>query len=116
MATIKQIEAARRNGAKSRGPVTEEGKRRSSRNAVKHGLTAETLVLSNEDPQKFEAIVESYADRLCPEDQLEMDLVAEMAANRWRLRRAWSLETALLDYEMDRQEKEIAEKYTDMDE
>ena len=36
--TPAQIEASRRNGARSRGPVTEEGKARASRNAFKHGL------------------------------------------------------------------------------
>ena len=49
--TPAQIEASRRNGARSRGPVTEEGKFRASRNALTHGLTAmEHLVLEDEAP------------------------------------------------------------------
>lgn len=40
MATAAQIAANRRNAAKSTGPETGGGKRASSRNALKHGLTA----------------------------------------------------------------------------
>ncbi len=46
-----KLEANRRNAKLSSGPRTPEGKRRSSQNAVTHGLRAETLVLLDEDPQ-----------------------------------------------------------------
>ena len=39
MATDRQIAANRRNGALSRGPRTPEGRARSSRNALRHGLS-----------------------------------------------------------------------------
>ena len=55
--TPAQIEASRRNGARSRGPVTEEGKARASRNALKHGLTAmHHLVLEDEAPSELEEL------------------------------------------------------------
>ena len=55
--TPAQIEASRRNGSRSHGPLTPEGKARASRNAVKHGLTAMThLVVEGEDPAGLEAL------------------------------------------------------------
>jgi hypothetical protein len=44
MTSLKQVEANRRNAARSTGPTSEQGKQRSRCNAVRHGLTAETVI------------------------------------------------------------------------
>jgi hypothetical protein len=55
MTSFRQIEANRGNVLRSTGPKTEAGKRRSRRNAVRHGLTAETLVVALEDIEDYQA-------------------------------------------------------------
>jgi hypothetical protein len=97
MTSLKQIEANRRNALKSTGPTTPEGKERSRRNAVRHGLTAETVVaaLENaEDYQAFEAAVIADYDA---ESAVERELVLRLASILWRLRRATGIETALFE-------------------
>ena len=63
MTSFRQIEANRRNARKSTGPITEEGKQRSHCNAVRHGLTAETVIGTLEDAEDyrvFEATIEQH--------------------------------------------------------
>ena len=55
MTSFKQIEANRRNARLSTGPVTDGGKRRSRQNAVRHGLTAETVIEALEDAEDYAA-------------------------------------------------------------
>jgi hypothetical protein len=95
-------ETARANGAKSRGPITPEGKEKSSRNALKHGLTAGigNLLLDCEDPDEFEQTFNKLLGIHEPARPAETDLVEEMAASRWRIRRMWTIETGLLNAEI----------------
>jgi hypothetical protein len=97
MTSFRQIEANQRNAAKSTGPVTEAGKERSRRNAVRHGLTAETVIATVEDAEDytlFEAAVMADFDA---ETAVERELVLRLASLLWRLRRAASIETGMFE-------------------
>ena len=96
MTSIRQIEANRRNALRSTGPTTEDGKRRSRQNAIRHGLSAETVVEIVEDVDDYRgfeaAIIADYDARTA----VERELVLRLASLLWRLRRATMIETELL--------------------
>jgi hypothetical protein len=96
MTSIRQIEANRRNATRSTGPTTEPGKQRSRRNAVRHGLCAETVVEIVEDIDDYRgfeaAVIADYDARTA----VERELVLRLASLLWRLRRATAIETDLL--------------------
>src|ERR1700679_3208012 len=97
MSSQKRTESSRANGAKSHGPITPEGKLRSSRNATTHGLLADCVVLNAEDKEGFNDIVQTHRDRFQPTDGVEDCIVEEMCISRWRLYRAWVMETRTLE-------------------
>ena len=97
MSSVRLTLAARANGARSRGPATPEGKRRSSQNATRHGLLAACIVMENESHTAFEALLAEHLDRLQPADGLELGFIEEMASASWRMRRAWGLETRIFE-------------------
>ena len=68
MATDKQITANRQNAAKSTGPQSQSGKSRASRNALKHGLSAEQVVMFDEDPAVFDALRSDLFEHFQPAD------------------------------------------------
>jgi hypothetical protein len=96
MASPSQIEANRRNALKSTGPRTETGKRSSRRNALRHGLTAETVIEVLEDPEDYKAFELSVASDFDAQTAVERELVLRLASLLWRLRRATAIETGLL--------------------
>src|ERR1039458_2163845 len=99
MSSLRRILSSRTNGARSIGPLTAEGKRRSSQNATSHGLLAHQIVMQDESPEGFEAAMNNNLDRLQPADGMEFLMVEEMVASHWRLRRALAIETRLLENE-----------------
>jgi hypothetical protein len=98
---------ARQNGAKSQGPVTPEGKAKSSHNSLKHGLTSSRVVLPHESQEAYDKLEASFTNRFRPFDELESELVQEMAAARWRLRRIESMESALFKKAIREQEEAL---------
>src|SRR6202051_2842957 len=115
MPTQAKIDAARINGAKSKGPKTPEGKAVSSMNALRHGMTAQAILLTNEDPEAYTKLAGAYYEKFQPADDVERDLVDEMVVAKWRQRRDWSNEAALFDLEMDHQTKKVDSQYAKID-
>ncbi len=124
MSSERRIAANRANGAKSRGPVTPEGKlravansalstgprtpegkARSSRNSLRHGLLARSIVLDGESVNMFREILIDLEDELRPDSPVERRFVETMAISEWRRLRLLSLEKEHLAMEMERQQK-----------
>jgi hypothetical protein len=95
MSSFRQIEANRRNARLSTGPVTEDGKRKSRQNAVRHGLTAETLIDALEDAEDYAAFEAAVTADYDAQSAVERELVLRLASLLWRLRRATSIESGL---------------------
>jgi hypothetical protein len=92
MATAKQIEANKRNALRSTGPATAAGRRISSKNAWKHGLTAREVTVDAAEARKFAAFRHDMVADLAPQGAFEEELVEEIAICSWRLRRVYRLE------------------------
>ena len=111
-------ETSRANGAKSHGPTTAAGKEASSRNSLKHGMTARnTYILDCESAAEFK---EFWAEHIAihqPVTPPERELVEQMAIARWRIRRFVGAETVLIDCEMVRNREKVAKEFgpTDSD-
>src|SRR5437868_3171096 len=95
MSSLRQIEDNRRNARLSTGPVTEEGKRRSRQNALRHGLTAETVIDALEDTEDYAAFEMAVTADYDAQSAVERELVLRLASVLWRLRRATAIESGL---------------------
>ena len=95
MSSFRKIDANRRNAQRSTGPVTEDGKRRSRRNALRHGLTAETVIDALEDAEDYAAFEMTVTADYDAQSAVERELVLRLASVLWRLRRATAIESGL---------------------
>ena len=95
MTSFRQIEANRRNARLSTGPVTEDGKKKSRQNAVRHGLTAETVIDALEDAEDYAAFEMAITADYDAQSAVERELVLRLASLLWRLRRATAIESGL---------------------
>jgi hypothetical protein len=97
MTSVRQIEANRRNALKSTGPKTEAGKQASRCSAVRHGLTAETVIGALEDAEDYKAFEAAIIADYDAQSAVERELVLRLASLLWRLRRATTMETGLFE-------------------
>ena len=115
MSSRQKRKQARQNGALAAGTKSPEGIKQSSMNALAHGLTSKSLVLTNESKPAYDRLRLEYVNRFQPQDGVEMDLVDDMVGARWRLRRIAIMQTAALDLQMDRDEAEIKKGFKQID-
>ena len=105
-----QAEASRRNGARSRGPVTVEGKARSSRNALRHGCAGGNFaLLACEDRAEFVELAMQLEAGLGAIGEAERPLLGRMLRAEWRARRIERLETLFFERAIEAADAEDAD-------
>jgi hypothetical protein len=92
MLSLKQLAANRANAKKSTGPKTEEGKQRSSLNALRHGLTGQVSLMTDDDRAAHDAFSKSIIDDLKPVGAMELQLAQRIATDSWRINRLAAFE------------------------
>jgi hypothetical protein len=101
MTSWQQWQANRLNALKSTGPRTEEGKRISRRNALRHGLTAESVINALEDTNDYRGFEAAIIADYDAETAVERELVLRLASLLWRLRRIIAIETDLFQIQAE---------------
>ena len=96
-----QAEASRRNGSRSQGPVTTEGKRRSSKNAIQHGGLAVVHTASEESTEIYADVESDLVTTLRPRNPIEADLVQTIAVDLVRSRRVTTYLEAAEELRLD---------------
>src|SRR6202140_4817131 len=99
--------ANKANAQKSTGPRTEAGKQRSKLNALRHGLTGQTIVLPTEDHSAYQRHSQSFLDECQPKGAIETQLVQSLLDTSWQLNRAAAVETNLFSLGIPEMEDRI---------
>jgi hypothetical protein len=96
MSTPAQAAANLANAQQSTGPTTDAGKAASSQNALKHGLTAKTVLLPGEDEAAYAQMCQGMFATFGPANTPEKELVQLLCDTQWRLQRCGRIEAAIL--------------------
>jgi len=80
------------------GPITKRGKAKSSKNAIKHGLSSLHLI-SDEERIFYESTLQELTDEYQPKTFTERALTERMAKHYVRLQRAFNAEAAYIESE-----------------
>ena len=97
MTSTAQLTANRANAAHSTGPKSDAGKLASSRNSLRHGLTAKKVVIPGEDAAEYDALRQELHADFAPANTAEATLVDQIAEHTWRLQRVRRAETAAFE-------------------
>jgi hypothetical protein len=97
MTTSAQKRANKQNAQHSTGPRTEQGKKRTSLNALKHGFRARDPLIPGENPDHYYRHSAEIEHELQPATPLEETLVEQIVDITWRLKRFARIEAAVVN-------------------
>lgn len=107
MLSERQLEANRRNAAKSHGPITPEGRAAVRHNSLKHGFTAAEIILPTvEEKIDFEQFRYTFEQEYKPEGPTEQVLVEDIVISRWRLNRIRKMEPGFFAWKSRQPQRE----------
>jgi hypothetical protein len=112
MISDQQLEANRSNALLSTGPKTEEGRKRSRTNALRHGLTGQVTTMNEEDRAAHDKFSDALIENLAPEGAMEIQLAQRVATDSWRLNRASAIEGNLFALGLHENDDEAGDALT----
>jgi len=115
MISDKQLAANRNNALLSTGPKTEEGRKRSRMNALRHGLTGQVTTMTEEDRAAHDQFCQALIRSLAPEGAMETQLAQRIATDSWRLNRASAIEDNLFALGLHQNGGEICPDHEQVD-
>src|ERR1700726_47281 len=116
MISERQMDANRRNAAKSHGPMTPEGRAAVRHNALKHGFTAAEIILPTvEEKIDFEQFRFAFEEEYKPVGPTEEVLVEDIAIARWRLNRIRKMEPGFFSLRLEVMNERIQEDFSALD-
>lgn len=111
MTSEKQRKANAENAKKSTGPITDEGKKKISQNALTHGLTSSSLMNPSIDNiEEFKKYTKNIYECFSPRDDLEIFFVNRAISCMWRLKRIINIEEAIFNDEINPEKGAIADQ------
>jgi len=113
----RKIEANRQNARKGTGPKTAAGKKRVSKNAIKHGFFSKCLLVQHRDGKESQDEYDDFYAGICkyfePVGWLEELWVEKIAVWSWRLRRLIRCETGQIDRALAQHSYELQQSKAD---
>jgi hypothetical protein len=113
----RKVESNRRNSLKSTGPKTTMGKKRVSKNAVRHGFFSKFLLIQHPDgkesPGEYDDLYAGVCKHYQPVGWLEEFWVNKTAVCSWRLRRLIRCESGQIDRALAQHRYELQQSKAD---
>jgi len=114
MSTSARVEANRQNAQSSTGPRTAEGLQKSSLNAIRHGFTGQTMLVTESEAEPYRLFTEGFLKELAPVGVHETALAHSIMNNRWRTQQISAMESAIYALGFRQHASQLANETPDM--